>query len=140
MQSQGPVYVQAASRGAPTRTTASRVTLARQSAPASPAASSAPLSVAVAAQGLTYHSQVEQAVVNARQPLALPASGGLVKAGPFAGHHLNRHEEAAFKGPRALSAYAINEDPTPQVIRKPTAPVKYTQQVTDITLQNDLLK
>jgi hypothetical protein len=75
-----------------------------------------------------YHSQLEQDLVNSRHPLPLPTTGP-VRVGPYAGLHLNRHEELAFKGPRSLSTYAINDDPNPQLIRKPTAPVKYTQQV-----------
>jgi hypothetical protein len=158
--SQGPIYVSSPQRRV--ATSSSRVTVARQSPPASfaQAAASVPLSV-VMSQALSrnsqqqqqvkvspepasalksrsvtnyqgpaaYHSQVEQDVVNSRQPLPLP-SASLVKVGPYAGHHLNRHEEASFRGPKSLSSYAINEDPNPHVIRKPTAPVKYTQQVT----------
>jgi hypothetical protein len=77
---------------------------------------------------LAYFSATEQAVVNARQPLALPASGR-VQAGGFSGAQLNKHEELAFRGPRPLETYPINNDLNPQVIRKQSAPVRYTQQV-----------
>ncbi len=57
-------------------------------------------------QPLSYFSGVEQAVVGASQPLALPATGR-VQAGPYDGLHLNRQEELAFRGPRPLERYQL---------------------------------
>ena len=77
---------------------------------------------------LKYVSQVEQAVVNSQTPLRLP-NAGRIQAGQYSGLHLNKDEELVFRGPRPLSQYQINQDTKPEVIRKQSAPVKYTQQV-----------
>jgi hypothetical protein len=76
----------------------------------------------------TYYSDIEQQVVDAKQPLTF-ATSGFIKASRFSGLQLNLHEELEFKGPRSLSTYEINDDPSPLVIRKQSAPVNYTQQV-----------
>jgi hypothetical protein len=76
----------------------------------------------------SYFSKIEQDLVNATRPLALPTSGS-VQAGPYSGNQLNRQEELEFKGPRPIESYQINVDPNPEVIKKQLAPIKYTRQV-----------
>jgi hypothetical protein len=79
----------------------------------------------------TFLSRAEQQIVDCKQPIAFPNTpGAFVKAGKHYGLQLNLSEELEFKGPRSLSTYDINDDPSPLVIRKQSAPVSYTQQVT----------
>jgi hypothetical protein len=85
-------------------------------------------SASLSAAPVSYNSNIENAVVGAKLPLALPASAHR-QAGQHAGQHLNRDEELSFRGPLPLSKYAINHDASPVLIKKASAPVRYTQQV-----------
>lgn len=76
-----------------------------------------------------YRSQVEEAVVNATMSPPCFNATDYVQVGPYSGLQLNKDEEAKFSGPVPVHAYPINQDPNPDVIRKPSCPVKYKQQV-----------
>jgi hypothetical protein len=76
----------------------------------------------------TYYSKIEQELFDCRMPLSL-SSTGVISVGSYSGLHLNKHEEASFKGPRSLSSYEVYDDPNPLIVRKPSVPLNFTQQV-----------
>jgi hypothetical protein len=75
-----------------------------------------------------FNSKLEQDLLDCREPLSLPSTG-IIRVGNYSGLHLNKHEEANFKGPRCLSSYKVNDDPNPLKMTKPSRPLKFTQQV-----------
>jgi len=80
------------------------------------------------AASVAFHSQTEQAIVNAAQPLPVQEREQ-VQAGRYHGTYVNKAEVDQFRGPIPVEQYAINDDPNPEVIRKKLASLKYTQEV-----------
>jgi hypothetical protein len=75
-----------------------------------------------------YKSQLEQELINCQKPLSV-SSPSFFSVGSYSGLHLNKHEEANFVGPRCLSSYEICNDPAPQILKKASAPLNFTQRV-----------
>jgi hypothetical protein len=80
-------------------------------------------------QSSQFHSQVEQALRNAQQPIHFPQATQVRQVGQYSGLHLNQNEEQQFRGSIPLSQYQINQDPNPEVIRKQLGSVKVEQQI-----------
>jgi hypothetical protein len=77
---------------------------------------------------VAYQSQVEQAVINAREPLQVNERQELT-AGRYRGIYLNKSEADSFRGPISIDQYRINDDPNPEVIRKRLDKVRYQQEI-----------
>jgi hypothetical protein len=77
---------------------------------------------------LTAPSNVEQQVIQARQPLEFNEREQ-ARAGQYQGTLLNRAELQQWRGALPLEQYRINDDPNPEVIRKRLDKVRYTQEV-----------
>ena len=75
-----------------------------------------------------FNSQIEQAVINARQPIQVNERQE-VQAGPYRGIYLNKQEVDQFRGPVSIDQYRINEDSNPEVIRKRLDKLRYKQEV-----------
>ena len=75
-----------------------------------------------------YNSQIEQAIISAKQPLKVNEHEQ-IQAGPWRGTFLNKSEVEQFRGPIAISEYKINDDSNPEVIHKRINKVQYTQEV-----------
>lgn len=73
-------------------------------------------------------SEIEQAVISAKQPLDLRAHE-VINAGPFRGLYLNKHEVDSWRGPIPIDQYPIHNDPNPEVIKKRLDKVRYTQEL-----------
>ena len=73
-------------------------------------------------------SQIEQAVINARQPIQTNETAQF-QAGQFQGTYLNKQEVDQFRGPVPIDQYQINQDPNPEVIRKRLDKLKYRQEI-----------
>jgi hypothetical protein len=80
-------------------------------------------------QSFAYQSNVEQAVINSKAPIAFNNETEEVQAGRFRGKLLNRDELQQFRGPIPLEQYKINDDQNPEVIRKRLDKLRYTQEV-----------
>jgi hypothetical protein len=61
-----------------------------------------------------FNSSIEQAVINARQPLALPARD-VIQAAGWTGLQLNREDEANFQGPVSLKQF-FQKSPKLQIL------------------------
>jgi hypothetical protein len=77
-----------------------------------------------------FQSQVEQQLLQAKQPLEHLNSAEIVQAGPFRGTLLNKQEIESWRGgPVPLDQYRLNDDPNPEVVKKRMDKVKYTQEL-----------
>lgn len=110
------------------RVTPSRSTGLRSRSATVLSSSQSRAATAAASAAGNQRSQVEQAVVSGKTPLKV-SSRDKITAGQYSGIHLNKQEEAQFRGPLPLSRYSFSNDPNPEVIRKPSGTVKYVQQV-----------
>lgn len=75
------------------------------------------------------HSEIEQALVHAKQPLDNIRGGERVTAGPYSGIYLNKHEVDKWRGPIPIDQYPIHNDPNPEVIKKRMDKLVYTQEL-----------
>jgi hypothetical protein len=74
-------------------------------------------------------SELEQAIINAKEPLRSINSNELVNTGPYRGIHLNKREADAYRGPIPIDHFPINNDPNPEVIRKKMDKVQMKQEI-----------
>ena len=76
-----------------------------------------------------FQSEIEQALIHAKQPLENLSGRETINTGPYRGVYLNKHEVDAWRGPIPIDQYRLNDDPNPEVIRKRLDKVRYTQEM-----------
>jgi len=88
-------------------------------------------------ESYSYLSETEAAILRADAPIFLP-DGEQTEEITVNGHKglwVNRQEIVNWRGPIPITAYEINQDPNPELIRKRTAQqVNYIQEVNSICL------
>jgi hypothetical protein len=72
-------------------------------------------------------SQVEQALLSAKQPLHSLSTREHFNHGSLRGIYLNKHEVDQWRGPVPVESYPLHDDPNPEVIRKRIDRVDYVQ-------------
>ena len=77
----------------------------------------------------TYSSQIENAILNATDPIGVVESEQINVNGEI-GIWVNKAETEAFTGPVSINQYPINKDPVPQVIHKKPKCVECHRDVT----------
>lgn len=90
-------------------------------------------------QVYSYLSETEAAILRADAPIYLPDGEQTeeITVNGQKGLWVNRQEIVNWRGPVPITAYEINQDPNPELIRKRTAQqVNYIQEVRSLfTLQ-----
>jgi hypothetical protein len=82
---------------------------------------------ASAAQTGGFHSEIEQALLTAKNPIDITTTE-TATAGQYQGFYLNKQEVDQFRGPLPIEQYPLNDDPCPEVIKKRLDKVRYTQE------------
>jgi hypothetical protein len=77
----------------------------------------------------TFTSQIENAILNATDPIPAVESEQINVNGEI-GIWINKSETEAFTGPVSINQYPINKDPVPQVIYKKPKCVECHRDVT----------
>lgn len=88
-------------------------------------------------ESYSYLSETEAAILRADAPIFLPDGEHTeeITVNGQKGLWVNRHEIVNWRGPIPITAYEINQDPNPELIRKRTAQqVNYIQEVTLILI------
>lgn len=78
-----------------------------------------------------YESKVEQAILNAKEPLKLSDEDReVITVLGQKGVWLNKSESLNWTGPQPLDQYKISQDPQPEIIKKYyDKPIEYTQDI-----------
>jgi hypothetical protein len=74
-------------------------------------------------------SELEQALLNAKEPLCNVSTDDQVTAGPYRGIYVNKREAESYRGPIPIDQFPINKDPFPEVVRKKMDKVQMTQEI-----------
>ena len=81
------------------------------------------------ASASTYRSEIENAILNAREPLRNLSSRDIYEKGPYRGIYLNKHEVDLWRGPVPIDQFQLYHDPNPEIVKRRLDRVPYTREL-----------